>query len=83
MQCHRNNGTCVCLEGIGGDKCDECARGYLGTAPHCSFCGECFKNWNDILEDLTSKQKIFLYLKKKKKKANYNLFYSQSNRKIS
>lgn len=53
LQCHRNNGTCVCLEGIGGDKCDKCARGYLGNAPECHFCGECFKNWNDILEDLT------------------------------
>lgn len=54
QQCHRNNGTCICLEGIGGDKCDKCARGYLGQAPQCSFCGECFKNWNDILEDLAA-----------------------------
>ncbi|KAL0267895.1 UNVERIFIED_CONTAM: hypothetical protein PYX00_010038 [Menopon gallinae] len=52
MQCHRNNGSCICLEGMGGNKCDECARGYLGVAPHCTSCGECFKNWNDILEEL-------------------------------
>lgn len=51
-QCNRNNGTCVCVEGIGGDRCNQCARGYLGNAPNCSFCGECFKNWDDILSNL-------------------------------
>ncbi|KAK6634441.1 hypothetical protein RUM43_011842 [Polyplax serrata] len=61
LQCHRNNGTCICLEGIGGNKCDECARGYLGNAPDCRFCGECFKNWNDILEDLiVQSEKVIL-----------------------
>lgn len=60
LQCNRNNGTCVCLEGIGGARCDECARGYLGSAPNCRFCGECFKNWNDILEDLIG-EPVLLY----------------------
>ncbi|XP_046984371.1 laminin subunit beta-1 isoform X1 [Schistocerca americana] len=52
MQCHRENGTCICLEGIGGEKCNECARGYLGSAPQCSPCGECFTNWDRILNEL-------------------------------
>ena len=52
LQCHHGNGTCVCLPGIGGDKCDRCARGYVGTAPNCQPCGECFDNWNRILVEL-------------------------------
>lgn len=51
-QCDRSTGKCVCVDGIGGDKCDQCARGYLGEAPHCSKCGECFDNWDDILNSL-------------------------------
>ncbi|XP_065338114.1 laminin subunit beta-1 isoform X2 [Cloeon dipterum] len=57
MQCHRNNGSCVCLEGIGGEKCDQCARGYIGTAPRCEPCGECFNNWDRILDGLKEKTK--------------------------
>ena len=51
-QCHRTSGQCVCIKGIGGYKCDQCARGYLGEAPYCSPCGECFDNWDDILTSL-------------------------------
>lgn len=51
-QCDRESGQCVCLQGIGGYKCDQCARGYLGDAPVCSPCGECFDNWDDILNSL-------------------------------
>lgn len=29
-----------------------CARGYLGQAPYCDPCGECFDNWDDILKNL-------------------------------
>lgn len=50
-QCNRENGTCVCLKGIGGDKCDVCARGYIGQAPHCTPCGECFDNWDRVLQE--------------------------------
>lgn len=32
--------------GIGGEKCEVCGRGYLGTAPNCDPCGECFENWD-------------------------------------
>ncbi|XP_066997490.2 laminin subunit beta-1 [Anabrus simplex] len=52
LQCDRTTGKCVCVEGIGGDKCDECARGYLGESPYCDACGECFDNWDKILNDL-------------------------------
>ncbi|KAL1456234.1 hypothetical protein WDU94_000979 [Cyamophila willieti] len=51
-QCNQNNGTCVCKPGIGGARCDVCARGYIGTAPDCSPCGECFDNWDLILQNL-------------------------------
>uniref|UniRef100_A0A914VZS4 Laminin EGF-like domain-containing protein n=1 Tax=Plectus sambesii TaxID=2011161 RepID=A0A914VZS4_9BILA len=52
QQCHRENGTCVCLPGSGGPQCNECARGYTGRWPHCQPCGECFQNWDAILQDL-------------------------------
>lgn len=39
---------------MGGYKCDQCARGYLGEAPYCSPCGECFDNWDDILNSLSN-----------------------------
>lgn len=51
MQCAREDGACHCLKGIGGHKCDECARGYLGQAPYCSPCGECFDNWDRIINE--------------------------------
>ncbi|EDW63810.1 laminin subunit beta-1 [Drosophila virilis] len=52
FQCDRETGQCVCHEGIGGYKCNECARGYLGQFPHCAPCGECFNNWDLILNAL-------------------------------
>lgn len=52
QQCHRETGQCVCNLGIGGFKCDKCARGYLGDAPYCEPCGECFDNWDIILDGL-------------------------------
>jgi len=57
---------------IGGEKCDECAPGFIhkmpitpehpvntreippGHTPNCQPCGECFDNWNRILEELQS-----------------------------
>ncbi|KAE8752609.1 hypothetical protein FOCC_FOCC000731 [Frankliniella occidentalis] len=52
MQCHQNNGSCICTKGIGGYNCDECARGYLGNVPDCRECGECFNNWDRVLDEL-------------------------------
>ncbi|XP_071442864.1 laminin subunit beta-1 isoform X2 [Hetaerina americana] len=52
LQCDRTNGSCVCATGIGGYSCNECARGYIGNAPVCESCGECFDNWDRILNEL-------------------------------
>ena len=59
--------------GIGGEKCDQCDRGFVqsadvtmdhptlnrtiphGEMPECVACGECFSNWDRILEDLQTK----------------------------
>ncbi|XP_053600524.1 laminin subunit beta-1 [Plodia interpunctella] len=51
-QCMRENGSCVCKPGIGGYNCDKCARGYLGEAPECYGCGECFESWDRVIDDL-------------------------------
>ncbi|XP_046407142.1 laminin subunit beta-1 isoform X2 [Ischnura elegans] len=52
LQCDRTNGSCICEVGIGGYNCDQCARGYIGSAPACESCGECFDNWDRILNGL-------------------------------
>lgn len=54
-QCDRNSGFCICHEGIGGEKCEHCDRGYIGRAPSCTPCGECFENWDLILEGLSNR----------------------------
>lgn len=51
-QCDQVTGQCKCRQGMGGFKCDQCARGYLGEAPRCSPCGECFDNWDLILDGI-------------------------------
>lgn len=57
-QCNKETGQCICKPGMGGYRCDVCDRGYFGNAPYCSHCGECFENWDRILQDLKSnKQK--------------------------
>ncbi|CAH0562710.1 unnamed protein product [Brassicogethes aeneus] len=50
-QCDMDTGACVCLSGIGGYRCDKCARGFIGNSPHCQPCGECFDNWDRILQE--------------------------------
>lgn len=52
QQCDRDTGACICYNGIGGSKCDHCDRGYVGFAPNCSPCGECFENWDRVLNEL-------------------------------
>lgn len=51
-QCDRETGQCSCNVGISGYKCDKCDRGFEGHAPQCSACGECFDNWDLILNGL-------------------------------
>lgn len=53
-QCDRKTGACVCRPGIGGYNCDICDRGYIGVAPNCQPCGECFDNWDRILKGYQS-----------------------------
>ncbi|CAH1103667.1 unnamed protein product [Psylliodes chrysocephalus] len=50
-QCNMQSGACNCLAGVGGYKCDTCARGYIGSVPDCIACGECFDNWDRILQE--------------------------------
>ncbi|XP_050314835.1 laminin subunit beta-1 isoform X2 [Anthonomus grandis grandis] len=50
-QCDMRTGACICLPGVGGHKCDRCERGYIGEVPSCQTCGECFDNWDRILQE--------------------------------
>lgn len=60
-QCNKTNGSCNCLRGIVGAKCDKCARGTKGSAPSCEKCGECFDNWDAVFNKLNG----IIYIKKK------------------
>ena len=55
LQCDRRTGSCECIAGVGGHKCDRCARGTTGRMPHCVPCGECFDDWDTIITELSSK----------------------------
>jgi len=54
LQCNRLTGKCECAPGVGGEKCDRCDRGTTGTLPYCVPCGECFTNWDTIINELRS-----------------------------
>ncbi|XP_042867621.1 laminin subunit beta-1-like isoform X3 [Penaeus japonicus] len=60
LQCDHETGHCKCREGIGGVKCDECARGFTGRAPYCQTCGECFDNWDLVLNDLQERTEALI-----------------------
>lgn len=60
QQCNQTTGHCHCMLGIGGEKCDTCARGFIGTSPNCSSCGECFDNWDRTQKELSGKIKFIL-----------------------
>ncbi|XP_071580387.1 laminin subunit beta-1 [Temnothorax nylanderi] len=77
QQCNRETGVCVCHKGIGGEKCDQCDRGYHGEAPQCSPCGECFDNWDLILDGLTNKTNAVIQEASRIQKVGTTGVYSQ------
>jgi len=77
QQCDRETGICVCHKGIGGDKCDQCDRGYHGEAPQCSPCGECFDNWDLILDGLRNKTDAVIQEASRIQKVGTTGVYSQ------
>ena len=58
--CDPKSGQCRCQTGIGGDKCDRCARGYRGRFPNCESCGECFEQWDAIIQALKNQTQALL-----------------------
>ena len=52
--CDKHTGECRCRKGIVGRYCDQCAKGYVGKAPNCRACGECFDNWAEIQAQISS-----------------------------
>lgn len=58
--CDTKTGQCRCNTGIGGEKCDRCARGYHGRFPNCESCGECFDQWNEIIQALKKQTQALL-----------------------
>lgn len=77
QQCDRETGVCVCHKGIGGEKCDQCDRGYHGEAPQCSPCGECFDNWDLILDGLRNKTNAVIQEASRIQKVGTTGVYSQ------
>ncbi|ERL94756.1 hypothetical protein D910_12030, partial [Dendroctonus ponderosae] len=55
QQCDMRTGACICQPGVGGHKCDHCERGFIGNVPDCITCGECFDNWDRILQQSKNK----------------------------
>uniref|UniRef100_A0A4W3K4A5 Laminin EGF-like domain-containing protein n=1 Tax=Callorhinchus milii TaxID=7868 RepID=A0A4W3K4A5_CALMI len=56
MQC-RDNGTCVCKQGFGGYKCDQCHTNYFynSTTFHCQQCPVCYGLVRDQVDRLKEK----------------------------
>ncbi|XP_015510641.1 laminin subunit beta-1-like isoform X1 [Neodiprion pinetum] len=75
-QCDRQTGACVCYEGIGGVKCDHCDRGYLGFAPTCRPCGECFDNWDMTLQGVRNRTSNVITDASRIKKVGITGFYT-------
>ncbi|CEF62050.1 Usherin [Strongyloides ratti] len=74
-QCNREDGTCQCRAGYGNVTCDSCARGYTGTFPYCNSCGECFKNWDEILKNLSIEMETLMEREKKFEEYGFSSTY--------
>ncbi|XP_030748533.1 laminin subunit beta-1 isoform X2 [Sitophilus oryzae] len=51
QNCNMRTGACECRPGVGGHNCDVCKKGYIGNVPDCVPCGECFDNWDRIIQE--------------------------------
>ena len=58
-----DSGQCSCLDGIGGQHCDQCAYGYYEeylygeshdevTGLICQKCDQCFYDWDKSIKEL-------------------------------
>lgn len=62
--CDKRNGTCFCVDGHTGPKCDKCALGYFNATSStkdppsihnqrlCKECGACFNQWYIAIMDI-------------------------------
>lgn len=45
---------------VSGPLCNMCARGYTGQWPQCETCGECFQNWDEIIQNLRNQVEVLI-----------------------
>ena len=68
LQCDWMTGVCKCREGMSGQSCDKCARGFVGKFPPCVRCDPCFHQWESsmqqLLQDLDHAQRSALRVQK-------------------
>lgn len=58
--CDESSGQCVCKQGFGGLKCNQCSRGHfkevgISTEPTtwtCNKCNECYDHWPAIVDEM-------------------------------
>lgn len=82
LQCDRISGQCECQPQFGGRNCDECARGFTGQFPDCRPCGECFHNWDKIIQDLANETKHWVGLAGNLEEAGVSSVYDKDFKRI-